>query len=474
MQSIRTAHSLDADGCFFNLNYILNDTHLNKLIPISKKLLDANFKLIQSILSTIQEHKSTKNHLFLGSNRQSFSTEVFNIRQGENGGGSAFAAMEIFQRELSQHASIELDCFLMADIFGNKPSGTSFQRGLEAIFRNQLSETKTHSIYVFDHEKVSLLYAQMHKLASENTDTSFAFYFYDNSDRILTSLENFYTKNPDLIPKTVTLHIQKYEGDDVEPKKIIQGTGIIDPYYRASVKLMAHQLFHHLGAGGPGVNPVMNLNTHEFKIERDAMHLVNNRFFQAESELKKILTEPPPGCHLDLLHIAGKIHTKIISSSAHTEKVYRRELIQLTELMHAMTESLRSHQNHWAAHTLQLLAIELHEQNPKPKNNLKGCLLIFLGLLFLLQSMKFFMQFNHHSAMDELITQQTFISENLITFGMSLMSFGVGATLLMSGTKDFKNNNSDSFVSQVGLFCDELKKFNSPKERGRSCFNFSR
>lgn len=206
--------SLDFDGCLFNSNFINGE----------KNILNANKKF----LSQLKE----KNNLYsrsiaiVGSNRQSYQVDLVNQTGAKP---SCFPELKKIAAELK----CEYDTFLLADIYGDLPAGTSYLRALEPN-----PENSTHSNWVFDESKVSVLYAQIHKTALENPNEEIEFEFYDDRADILNQLKGFFNKT-DLIPKHVRLKLHQYAGGEVKECPEIQGTGFVDAHYKKTVKRMA-------------------------------------------------------------------------------------------------------------------------------------------------------------------------------------------------------------------------------------------
>ena len=217
--------SFDFDGCLFNLDYIGSE---------EKDVIKSNAAFLDPIKkgNTPFEHTYT----FIGSNRQSFAVDMNNAWVG--GKGSCFPAA----KTVSDYLGTTLDKFLLADIYGDLPAGISFDRA------TQQNYTDKHSDWLFDDTKVTILYAQLHKMANDNPKEDIVFDFYDDrgngersSNDILEQLRDFYTKYPELIPAQVTLRLNHYAGGVVTPVAVINGKGFIDSNYRQTVKDMAAQ-----------------------------------------------------------------------------------------------------------------------------------------------------------------------------------------------------------------------------------------
>ena len=215
--------SFDFDGCLFNRSYIsavIKDKTDNDVIR-------HNVALFEKIKT--EGTSFSKTITFIGSNRQSKQTDDTNALCGNK--GSCFPTIQI----VSQHLNTELDTFLLADIHGELEDGESYARAMNINYRGE------HADWWFDETKASILYAQMHRVATLNPTETIVFDFYDDRVApILLSLKNFFIKNPSLIPKNVTLNLQHYEGGDTiaPPMTKICGEGMIDTNYHQTVKDM--------------------------------------------------------------------------------------------------------------------------------------------------------------------------------------------------------------------------------------------
>ncbi|KTC83658.1 hypothetical protein [Legionella cincinnatiensis] len=218
--------SFDFDGCLFHRNYVYSD---NKDVIASNKIF----------LDTIKEENQnfTKAIALIGSNRQSLNIDIAN----SPGKGSCFPAI----KKVTDHLGCTFDPFLLADIYGNLPNGTSYDRAMHHFDHTYSGD---HSDWIFDDTKASLIYAQMHKVALDHPTEEIIFDFYDDRGfgarspkDILEDLHEFFTKNPALIPPNVTLRLNHYAGGDVSKMDPIKGkpSNIIDANYQQTVKDMA-------------------------------------------------------------------------------------------------------------------------------------------------------------------------------------------------------------------------------------------
>jgi hypothetical protein len=135
---------------------------------------------------------------------------------------------------------------LLADIDGNLGAGSSFSHALRILNGHNrycfpLPSNITHNKCDTDTSKVVILYAQIHKVASDNLEKIISFDFYDDKTKILLALKNFFKKNPNRIPENVTLRLNLYDGNDSLIQAEITGIGNIDANYRRTVTDMLDQ-----------------------------------------------------------------------------------------------------------------------------------------------------------------------------------------------------------------------------------------
>ncbi|MFA6302873.1 MAG: hypothetical protein WC627_07045 [Legionella sp.] len=213
--------SFDMDGCLFNKAY--RDSG-------RKSVIQPNQDLIRSLRKSNDNY--TKSIVFLGSNRQSFYTDFHNKVKHRT--HSCFPVIRVIAHVLEA----ELDTFLLADIYGDLDDGVSFARAL-----NQKNQDMQHAEYKFDHTKLSIIYAQVHKIANKYPNEDFHFDFYDDQglreyQDILEWLHGYFTLYPELLPTNCTLRLHHYIGDQPTQVAVITGVGLIDSNYKQTIKDM--------------------------------------------------------------------------------------------------------------------------------------------------------------------------------------------------------------------------------------------
>lgn len=227
--------SFDFDGCLFNQRYI-------DLAGKEKRLEVANQDFLRRITKSMQSTKHGKFSqiiLMVGSNRQSKSVDELNSYTFSAGGParikeSCFSASNQLKQLIEERITIPccLDKYLLADTYSDMPDGANFEKAVRG-------EKDGFGEWLFDASKLSILYAQMHKIASENPKAHITFDFYDDRKGILDGLSHFFRQNPLVMPKNLYLRLHHYDGGDITNYKIIKGRGEIDFNYAANVLLMA-------------------------------------------------------------------------------------------------------------------------------------------------------------------------------------------------------------------------------------------
>ena len=223
----------DFDGCLFHLDYINSSD--KDVIAHNKEFLD---KLASQSIDFKQVYTS------VGSTRQSVSSDYSNSIIVKNGlivgnKGSCFPAI----KKIADYLKAEHDPFLLADVFGDLPEGTSFNRAINP------DNKESHSHWLYDESKFIILYAQMHHFARKHPKEELIFDFFDDrsldekdSLNILQNLKDYFSRNQQMIPPNLTLRLNHYKGKAQTLIAEIKGdsTSFIDENYAETVKEVAH------------------------------------------------------------------------------------------------------------------------------------------------------------------------------------------------------------------------------------------
>lgn len=225
--------SLDYDGCLANsYSPDVDSSDPNSIVNNNKILL-----------STIINSNNTESFpvtLMVGSLRQDLALN--RINQSKNQNGCCFKAMNALANHPDYKKYFYLDKYLLADTDFSYPHGHYFNLAIdESIVYHYYS--KQHRS---DPTKKRLLYAQMHKIASENPKTNITFDFYDDKLNILRDLDNYFNvKHPELRPHNVKFNCKQWKLLDkkivnISSAQLDKPGGAIDFNYEKNIKLMAN------------------------------------------------------------------------------------------------------------------------------------------------------------------------------------------------------------------------------------------
>jgi len=275
MHKAPVAHffSLDFDGCIFHTEFLEQPEG-------QQDVIGANPALWQHIQNRAAETGSADVHVMVGSNRQCFHTDHLNASQ--HGSPSCFSTLHTISEHLKTvmlGKQIHVDEMLLADIYGKLEPGTSFALGMQHAEQIAKKEAGTlnhesHAQWIFDESKLTVLYAQMHKVALaqsvHNPGAPIVYEFVDDRENILNGLNKFFSAYPEFIPKNLTLILNTYKGDatGVQPYgNPIQGTGEIDADFRNTVIEMAGRTIVQYESIGGGVDVDVQRKNFHLEVE---------------------------------------------------------------------------------------------------------------------------------------------------------------------------------------------------------------
>lgn len=179
-------------------------------------IVGGNRELVKYLRDSSKHFDATK--VFIGSNRQSCAMDREN---GINGSASCFSKIKEFALDIGA----TFDPLLMADIYSDQAPGSAIhaaQSLQDAGDRyRQGVNINAQPEWLADDKKLSVLMAQMHKVAAENSKDTITFEFFDDRSDILDSLKNYFEKYPTLIPSNVTLKLNRYDGPKTDESPLI-------------------------------------------------------------------------------------------------------------------------------------------------------------------------------------------------------------------------------------------------------------
>lgn len=301
------AHSFDYDGCMAIFNHF-------KFSSSDWEICISRIHVIAEILNSALKEDVEQILLLNGSARQSARHDIycriyFFDRNGSDSGSAFYFLTElekylklsmkkkfVVEQEREKYAAkIKIVSFLMSDLRDKGAHDRNFNIAINSPCFDKLYSEKDELVTVYntstdiikgDETKISLVYAQMQKLASENENKSITFHFYDDSYSIISDLFFAYSYNLDLIPKNVKLFIHCYplsiySYTQVPEKNFsFQGTGTADKNYTENSQslrdLLNSNLSQNLGLFGRSNALQKALDTFSKKLKDDYLKVMNS------------------------------------------------------------------------------------------------------------------------------------------------------------------------------------------------------
>lgn len=199
---------------------------------------DSRESIIKHITQTCLSIRNLKKIiLMIGSLRQSIYLDVLNAKNNSTYPNyisctSIIEHIEPRLKEIFPDIDISADTYLLFDSFQQLQHGTTF-KGMQKLFAeinpqyirdydlqsNTVLESACYheesgtnlltANHFADCSKISIIYAQLHHIATQHPDKQIAMHFYDDKISILNNLYKFYNKNLQWIPKNLSLHLFK-------------------------------------------------------------------------------------------------------------------------------------------------------------------------------------------------------------------------------------------------------------------------
>lgn len=237
----------DGDGCIFNPEALdLKNREAEKRVEWTQtqvalgnsSLFDANLLHLAAVRGSVV--------IMSGSNRQSYSIDFQNGTQSKT--GSFLPILAHLRDFLSSYLpKVELDKFLLADIFCDLPVGTSY----DLAVNHQGDKQCMHPNCPLEETKTLLMYTVLNYIAEKYTEEEYEIecIFYDDRKMILDGLHAWLNNNPDILPRHIKLKLNRYDGELQYQYEPLVGTGSYDPEYRLTAKMLLSTV---------GVSPYIN------------------------------------------------------------------------------------------------------------------------------------------------------------------------------------------------------------------------
>ncbi len=221
--------SIDFDGCLAHQSF--TESAELDLIKFNQPFL----RYLQEIGQTYQQQC-----LMIGSSRQSGFIDFMSQKNNRQ-----LLRCFPYYIQVANHLGINLEPFLMADLYSNLAPGTAYNlelavdypfpdKGdfaalhLKALeFQGSLRNPLSPDAFC-DSSKISLLYAQMHFMAQKHQDKELVFKFYDDNSQQLTYIHRIFKENNTLLPSNLSLDLCHYDGQEMKDLFHLKGSGQID------------------------------------------------------------------------------------------------------------------------------------------------------------------------------------------------------------------------------------------------------
>lgn len=328
MSKIKVA-AIDYDGCLSHQSFqeaLLKEPGAD----IAETLIEHNPDLMERLEGF--------NQIMVGSNRQDVRGDVQESMKSnfKTGGidhtGSCFSILAA----ISQKLNCEFDPFLLGDLYTGKPHGYTVQEAMKLQeghahkYSNDMTANKVADIssWVFDHQKVSIVYAQIQELALRHPNDEIEYHFIDDRDDILKNIEAFFKANPELIPGNVTIKTVRYYNSNPDKhsaessmeqveREAIQSndkTRKANPFYAENLRAWASK---NRDSTGEQLNQEMDIKEiySDLKTGHDAI-------FELHEDLRAVIT---------LTKTSSKSANEFIRSelSQYSREAYKEQLVNV-------------------------------------------------------------------------------------------------------------------------------------------------
>jgi hypothetical protein len=183
-----------------------------------------------------------------GSSRRTAPLDFANQKRNKN--GSCFLDLkklvDLTNQKISNKA--KLNRFTICDLITGQKFGTNYdfvEKWYETKDENDNTYLQSKKHCFSDEYKIALILSQLYAINKENPNDTIIFRFIDDrSHDILPVLYSFFSKNPEKIPKNVTLELFQMTGKQLQPfEKPIIGSG--DPDTNLPEKLQCIAKFYN-------------------------------------------------------------------------------------------------------------------------------------------------------------------------------------------------------------------------------------
>ena len=279
----------DIDGCLHHTFFGEIDTR------VQNWLIKNNQEFFSTLINEINEIKKLKPNAKIklvvgyGTNRQSVRVDELNSSRS----ASCIPDLPMIQSYLQQQipdCEVVAEPFWMADIYSGSKAGESYRKALKIYYDPYNNLNEKQADWVFDHHKISLIYAHAHRVAMQNPNAEeIIIDFYDDRLEILGMLRKFYNEYEILLSEKIKLKLHQYGVERIKDTEqyrfiplisckdedVIKGTGEID-------KCWAHNI---LFLANPAVEFISKRPPPDFSFEKFQKIIFTDDYFKTLQEI---------------------------------------------------------------------------------------------------------------------------------------------------------------------------------------------
>lgn len=214
--------SVEFNDCLYSQGYKFYNK--KKSLDIENPFFLTNNRFISRLAENITDGNFAQAHLLIGSSRQDPYTDRDQSYLDETPScvysfGTLTEALTKSVYNNQSKCRVIPDEFLLGDVYFQQQDYSTFDAIQKSYDREGkftpafTQQVDTRNKALFDSSYVSLLYAQIHKLASQHPNDDIEFDYYHADGQTLNDLHNFFTQHSSLIPDNVRLKLHQYKGE---------------------------------------------------------------------------------------------------------------------------------------------------------------------------------------------------------------------------------------------------------------------
>lgn len=230
--------AIDMDACLFNKKYQEEKKYQAHILSMGRQysaVLGANYNFLTALKK--EKNNYAKTIAVMGGRRQSYADDLAISRDKKTELG--FKAIQ----EVSEFLDADHDPFLLADVYG-EVGDKGVREGISFFKATSDKYKGSHANWVSDNSQISVLYAQMHKMAKDHPNEPIVFDYYNGDTKVLQAINDFYSTYKAMLPGNLTLRLNFYQGGKrfTNVKELANPGGIIDDKYADTTQTITRMM----------------------------------------------------------------------------------------------------------------------------------------------------------------------------------------------------------------------------------------